>query len=135
MKSADLKSAVDASVAHFLPLSEVALQPVRGPSVEPGIYFLDGVQQAVGLLSIKPLTHVPVPQWMTRVWSSFPSQFKSGRRSLVPRRLEGGDGSCPGDAINFFTRRPAVHGIYFPPHMNLNMPFCMRKSSLGIAEQ
>jgi hypothetical protein len=30
-------------------------------------------------LSIKPLTHVPVPQWMTRVWSSFPSQFKSGK--------------------------------------------------------
>ena len=67
----NLKGAVDASLAHFSPLSMVALQPVCGPSVEPGD-FLDGVHQAVGPLSIKPLTNVPVPQWMTRVWSSCP---------------------------------------------------------------
>lgn len=38
----NLKGAVDASIAHFLPLSKVALQPVRGPSVEPGIFFWMG---------------------------------------------------------------------------------------------
>lgn len=35
---------------------------------------------------------------MTRVWSSFPRQFKSGRRSFS-RPLEGGDEQLPGQRV------------------------------------